>query len=967
MNIKWKIISLVMMLIMASCITFTFLIISQDKKNLQAETEREVSSIKAIVELLEKEKYQGYQRRIHTIATSNVAIHDGLIASFAAKDRNTLLKKSNAIFKVLKQENPYFSALAWITADNKSFLRVHNPQAKVGDDISKMRPDIVRANKLLVPISGYQVAKTGLFYRLIHPIKYAGKHVGAIQFGIETTLLLDSIHEKLDLPIAIVMTNSAAKFVSKTTTPKWQDKNYTLFSNQLNLFNSNIVSLDWSSEQQRITNAGNSYRLIRVFDFKNFANEPQGSLFVALDTTIREKKLSQNLLLISLISAAVLIFSFIVLNKNYGKLVGTIEALNDKLQKQNSDLETTVNQRTASLQQSEERFKKLSELTFEGIVLHRQGVALDVNESMINLFGYQRDELIGNNLIELLVFTEDQQIVHSNINAPKSVAYEVRMRKKDGTIIPVEIESKNVEDENSNYRVTAIRNISERKQVERKYEILVQEASMGIALAVAETGEIVECNDALTKMVKRDREELIGQHQSILHPKEPLTENLSSSFIQHRDGSPSTLIRKQLITKLGELLEVEIRAQKIEYNGVDMMFGLFQDITEQLKLEEQLRQKYKMEAIGVMAGGIAHNFNNSLALVLGNLEMAERKFSELEKVKTYIENAKIATMRARDLVNQIMTYSRQGENKEVTISLAIVVAETQKLIQSTLPTTIQFNFDTTDEAAETMVNADLGRIQEALLNLCNNAVQAMNEKGTLSVCLKKVNLTQNDLPAQYQKCTPGQYIMLSINDTGCGIDQDILSRIFDPFFTTKGIHEGTGMGLASVQGIIEQHNGLIKVSSVPEQGTTFELYFPALESELTIAKSNEEIVIQQGTESILFVDDDQMILDLGKQMLIDLGYQVTTATSGQEALTMITQATTRFDLIITDQTMPFMTGEELAQQIRTLNSEVPIILSTGYSSKVGENDIEKYRISAYCRKPLRLAELSQSIRSLLDK
>ena len=966
MNVKWKIISLVMLIVIAACATFMALIDSQEKINLQKDIAREIASIKSIVEIQEENKYQTYKLRIQSFVNDKAESRKALLKAFANRDRNELLTRSKPFLQFLKKENPYFSTLAWITNDNRNFLRVHRPDMQSGDDISEMRPDVVEVNRTHSQIASYQIAGSGLQYRVVQPVSYEGQYIGAVQFGIDTILLQDSIHEKLKMPVALVIPNDKVKFIKTPPSQPWTGPTHTLCSKQLDIFQRNDTPINWSLDVQKISHEGKSYQLIRAFDFLNYSHKSEGSLFIALETTQREKTLSEHLALMTFISAVVVLFSFLVLYPSYSNLIGTIETLNSKLKKQNTDLEAIVAKRTASLQESEERFKKLSSLTFEGIVIHQQGVALDVNQSITEMSGYSRDELVGQNLLKLLIPSESQHIVSANMSAAQTAPYEALLQRKDGTIFPVEIESRNIDDENGSYRATAIRDISQRKQVERKYEMLVQEASLGIALADAETGTIIECNDALLKMIQRDRQEVIGQPQSLLHPKQPLVNGLTQHFVRNRDQHPKHITQNQLITKDGRLLDIEIKAQKIEYNGREMMLGIFQDVTEKLKLEEQIRQKYKMEAIGVMAGGIAHNFNNSLAIVLGNLEMAQRKFSQPDKVKSFIENAKIATLRSRDLVNQIMTYSRKGVSREDTVSLAMVVDEIQKLISSTLPTTVHLNINISPKASQCRVNADAGRVQEAILNLCNNAVQAMDEKGDLNISLKKVTLDQQDIPAQYQNCQPGCYALLSVQDSGCGMDQDTISRIFDPFFTTKEIDKGTGMGLASVQGIIDQHGGLIKVHSTPGQGSTFELYFPVLEIFSTEPQVDKDIPTQQGTELILLVDDDQMILDLSKQMLSDLGYNIVTALSGPEALAMIIEDPNRFELIITDQTMPKMTGLELTQEIRKLNSNVPIILSSGYSSKIKEGDIEKYGLSAYCSKPLRLNELSQVIRDLLD-
>ena len=403
-------------------------------------------------------------------------------------------------------------------------------------------------------------------------------------------------------------------------------------------------------------------------------------------------------------------------------------------------------------------------------------------------------------------------------------------------------------------------------------------------------------------------------------------------------------------------------------------YGITRDITERklaeknrVDFEKQLRQKHKMEAVGYMAGGMAHNFNNNLSIILGNLELSQMKQPPGSEVNRYLEDAKTAVRRSRDLILKIISYSRQGIQKKQPTRLTDIIDETVSLLQSTLPATVNLQRLYEPDCETRRVNADVSQIQEVLINLCNNAVHAMDEQGDLTISLEPVELDQGNIPAQYD-CLPGHYAKLCVQDSGCGIASELLDHIFDPFFSTKEEYAGAGMGLATVEGIVAQHGGMIKVSSVPGEGATFELYFPIV----GVQHTKEEPLIKQsalagGTEQILYVDDDLMLAELQAQLLTEQGYTVSVMDDSQEALKLFAANAEGFDLVITDQTMPNLTGEELICKIKKIHPDIPTILCTGYSTRIDEDKATDLGISAFMMKPVDLPQLLQTIRNVLEQ
>ena len=394
------------------------------------------------------------------------------------------------------------------------------------------------------------------------------------------------------------------------------------------------------------------------------------------------------------------------------------------------------------------------------------------------------------------------------------------------------------------------------------------------------------------------------------------------------------------------------------------------DITEHQKLETLLNQKHKMEAVGRLAGGMAHNFNNLLSVILGNLQLIKLKMDsgkdvlKSEQFSEMIEHATVAGTRARDLIAQIMIYSRTGSEARASFSVSGVVAETVRLLRSFLPSTITLNFTNVTEVENLTVEANETQLQEALLNICSNAIDAMDEKGTLDIAVSRSHLTAVDIPSQYQ-CKPGPFIKISIADSGCGMSKELLDKIFDPFFTTKEVGVGTGMGLSTVQGMLIKYGGLIKVSSDLGVGSTFDLFLPC--SQLEPLSDPEEVSsVQTGSENILLVDDEPELCVMAERMLETLGYNVTAVNSSCEALKLFSLDPDAYDLVMTDQTMSEMTGKELAVEILKVRPNIPVILSTGFSNKIDAETARKLGIKSFLGKPYNFSELSSELRKCLD-
>ncbi|MCP4687376.1 MAG: PAS domain S-box protein, partial [Desulfobacterales bacterium] len=386
--------------------------------------------------------------------------------------------------------------------------------------------------------------------------------------------------------------------------------------------------------------------------------------------------------------------------------------------------------------------------------------------------------------------------------------------------------------------------------------------------------------------------------------------------------------------------------------------GLLVDVTEKKRIELQLRQAQKMEAIGTLAGGVAHDFNNILSAIMGYAEISLLDADENTPFYPHLKKIMKAGERARDLVKQILTFSRKTERELTPIQVSAITKEVLKLLRASLPATIEINHDLGSDAG---VMADPTQIHQVLMNLCTNAGHAMREEGgVLEVTLKEVDLDA-DFVAHYPELTPGPYIELSVSDTGHGMTSAVQERIFDPFFTTKKLGEGTGMGLSVVHGIVKSHGGEITVNSQPGEGSVFHVFLPIIKRG-ELKKKTRPPALPTGKERVLYVDDEEFQVDIAKQMLTRLGYEATTRVSGVEALALFRERPDRFDIVITDMTMPAMTGDVFARELMKIRPGIPIILCTGFNENISEAKAREIGIRGFIMKPIVMQKIAEAIR-----
>ena len=623
--------------------------------------------------------------------------------------------------------------------------------------------------------------------------------------------------------------------------------------------------------------------------------------------------------------------------------------------------------------ESEKKYRLLSDNTLDVIwIMNLDLVFTYINPAIRNLTGYSPEEWVGSRLPEHCDeenFAKIAQVVADEMaKGPKSpgVIVEAEILKKNGEPVFVEIHGKVIYDDND--QPASLQGISRDITARKRSEEVLRESEeqlktildyllTGVVIIDANTHTIVSANIAALQMIGASEEQVFGSvcHKYICPAEKkkcPITD-----FGQKLDNSEKILLKVD-----GTKVPILKSVNRIVIKGKEFLLETFIDITERKKLESQLLQAQKMEAIGNLAGGIAHDFNNILTSVIGFTELSLDVVEKGTHLEDNLQEVYTAGKRAKDLVRQILAFARQPEEELKPIQVDMIAAEALKFIRSSIPTTIEIKQNIESDA---LIMGNATQVHQILMNLFTNAAHAMEDKGgILEFSLKDVVMDRG-VKREALDLKPGNYIEIQVSDTGAGIAPEIIGSIFDPYFTTKGPGEGTGMGLAMVHGIVKSYGGKISVDSKPGQGALFRIYLPVTRKRQEHHPYQAE-TIPAGTERILFVDDEAPIAKMGGQTLEGIGYTVSIRTSSIEALELFRSKPNDFDLVITDMTMPNMSGDKLAVELMKIRPDIPVIICTGFSKKISDDSIATIGIRAFAYKPIVKADLAKTVRKVLD-
>ncbi|MBC8440951.1 MAG: PAS domain S-box protein [Deltaproteobacteria bacterium] len=714
-----------------------------------------------------------------------------------------------------------------------------------------------------------------------------------------------------------------------------------------------------------------------------FFNSPQAMIAAGVNFIVLNA--------ITAVSVSALVRGLLYTYKKKEDLANRLEEEKAQLIETKQFLESEIKDRKQAEETlRKERDKAKKYLDIAGViivVLNADQTVAMINKKGCEILDYEESEVIGKKWFDNFLSERDKErtkagfseLIAGNIEPIKYFENHVLTKNNDERLIAWH----NSVFRNSKGKIIATlssgEDITERiwaeemlRDSEEKYRTILESIEDGY-YEVDMKGNFTFLNDSMCKILGYSKDELTGLNNRRYMDEENAKKIFKTFNRVYKTGQPYKAIDWELIRKDGSRCYVETSvALKRNSKGQPIGFqGIARDISERKKveketilLEKRLRQSQKMESIGTLAGGIAHDFNNVLFPIVGYTEMLLEDVPEDSPFRASLKNIYTSALRAKNLVKQILTFSRQDSNELTLMKMQPIVKEALKLIRSTIPTTIEIKQDINPDCG--VIKADPTQIHQIVMNLTTNAYHAMEETGgELKVSLKEVELGEYDIINT--DMIPGIYVCLIVADTGVGMDKSLTDKIFDPFFTTKAIGKGTGMGLSVVHGIVTAMGGAIQVYSEPGKGTQFHVYLPVEKSLSEIQVIHSTVPIQGGTEQILLVDDEEAILSMEKRMLERLGYQVTSHSSSFEALEAFRDSPDKFDLVITDMAMPNMPGDKLSVELTKICPGIPILLCTGFSETMSEEKAASIGIKGFLMKPIVMMDLAQKIREVLNE
>ena len=979
MSVKTKAILIVCLVILTLTGFNLYSGLVQYNRDLLRAVEIEQAEFDHIIETSTGYLFSVYGTKLQTL----VEFNDQVAQAFAQRDRKRLYQLTRPIYQRFKQENPFFSIMHFHLPDGTSFLRVHEPKVH-GDNLGHIRPAIQYVHEQRRRLSGFEIGIYGPFYRVIEPVFSHGRYVGVAELGIDAQQLVVSLRDRLQVEAASYFNREMWGHASR------YQGGQIVFGDQIVLADKGTVFAALASRfnldvpEQRVEFGGKTFIAHAHAILNDFTGKPIGGILSLQDITPLLDARANFVGRALLFSGLLLVASFVVLYLSFGVLIGRLEQMRGRQEELIENLTSEVDERRqieVSLLASEDKLRAMVESLGDHVVM----VDGDLDIVWANdALRKKRPGIVGRRCYEAMR--------HRDTPCPQELCL---ARQSFGDGLSHEDECRVAEDgEEVHYRCTAnvalryedgspatviemYRDITEMKQAEEalqrmhhRNQLLLDAAGEGI-YGVDLEGKATFANPAALRLTGFELHELVNcpQHELLHHTKPdgspyPVAECPVTAAM--RDGQVRHVFDELFWCKDGRSFPVEYVATPIREAGeIVGAVVVFSDVTERKQLEGQLLQSQKMEAVGRLAGGIAHDFNNLLTTILGYSELTLQQNLAEPAIRRNIEAVVKAGQSAAALTRQLLAFSRKQMIVMREVDLGGIVSSIGQMIERTVGEDVRLTIHVDEHCG--VVRADPGQMEQVIMNLVVNARGAMPRGGVLVIETSEEVLTE-EYCRLHQGMAPGRYALLSVSDTGVGMSSGVRERIFEPFYTTKPQGEGTGLGLATVHGIVQQHGGQIFVYSEEGKGSTFKVFLPVVEGGTAAGVDAENSgSLPVGSETILVVDDNEAVCTMVSESLAALGYRVFSATSGEEALIVAADAGAEIDLLLTDLVMPGINGWELAEGLFPRHPEMRVLVMSGYTDKVILESGVLKRGVAFVHKPVVPSTLAVKVRQVLDR
>ncbi len=608
---------------------------------------------------------------------------------------------------------------------------------------------------------------------------------------------------------------------------------------------------------------------------------------------------------------------------------------------------------------SDANFRTVIEQSAEAVFIHRDDVILYVNPTMLALLGLvDARDLIGQRAVGLLDPTHRRTWM-DHVGTSPHTSLTLRWMRPGGSLFSTRVRCSEIFIDGERATLVQAHDLTTAQHLAEQHRVLFENSPLGKYIFDVETFRLLDANASIVALYGYERSQLLGMSLIDLKLPEDLHQ-LEGMRDKDDEGLRHVGVVKHRKSD-GSLLEVDITSQPMMYNGRRARICAVRDVTEERRIEEQLRQSQKMDAIGRLAGGVAHDFNNILAVILTDAELALTELGEGHAVYPDIKEIQAAGMRAAGLTRQLLTFSRQQPTRSEPLELNAIITALQRMLCRIIGEDIHVYCDLAEDVGS--IEADRGHVEQVLLNLVVNARDAMPHGGNLTIETRNVELEA--LQAQKEGLQPGSYVRLVVSDNGVGMDRTTQERLFEPFFTTKEVGKGTGLGLATVFGIIKHAAGSISVQSVTGCGTSFSIYLPRIDSRSVPVPPESKVLLSRDDETILVVEDDEQVRRVVCRLLRSKGYTVLEARNAEIALELLSQRTEAVDLILTDLVMPDIDGRTMAAMVQERNPRAKVLYMSGYTEHAAVKGAGLGPMEHFIHKPFTVRELALAVRNVI--